>query len=133
MRVAVAVCCALFAAPPTAAEPSRPPPRTVEELRAAVSAVLEREGVPGAGLALVEDGHLTWAGGVGLAERARGEPVTADTLFRVGSVSKSFLALAILRQVDKGRLDLRARVSDLAPDVAIENRWEATHPITVAH
>jgi CubicO group peptidase (beta-lactamase class C family) len=107
--------------------------RGIDELRASVAAVLAREQVPGAGIALVEGGRIVWAGGVGVADRATGRPITEDTVFRVASISKSFVALAIVKLAEQGRLDLRARVSDLAPELAIGNRWAATQPITVAH
>ncbi len=50
--------------------------------------VLSDTGVPGAGLALVRMSGVEWAGGVGLADRDRKTPVTADTHFRAGSISK---------------------------------------------
>jgi CubicO group peptidase (beta-lactamase class C family) len=109
------------------------PPRDLDELRAEVAAILVREQVPGAGIALVDGGRIVWAGGVGVADRATRRPVTADTLFRIGSITKSFVALAAVKLAERGGLDLRARVSDLAPELAIGNRWAAEQPITVAH
>jgi CubicO group peptidase (beta-lactamase class C family) len=134
-RTALAALCAvLFAAPARADTPSpQRTPRTIEELRSAIAEVLARERVPGVGIALVERGRTVWVGGVGLADVERKKPVTADTLFRVASVTKSFIALAALRLVERGQLDLRARVADLAPEIAIGNRWQRESPITVAH
>jgi CubicO group peptidase (beta-lactamase class C family) len=109
------------------------PPRTIDELRAKISGILLREQVPGAGIALVDGDRLLWAGGVGVADRATGRPVTADTLFRVGSITKSFVALALVQLAEQGRIDLRAPVAALAPELAIGNRWAAEQPITVAH
>ena len=111
----------------------RQPPRSVEALRARVGEALARNGVPGAGLALVTRDRVVWAGGVGLADRANGTPVTADTLFRVGSITKSFIALALVKLADEGRIRLDARVADLAPELVIANRWQQEAPITVAH
>ncbi|HMG54427.1 MAG TPA: serine hydrolase domain-containing protein [Kofleriaceae bacterium] len=109
------------------------PPRDIDELRAKIARVLLREQVPGAGIALIDGDRILWAGGVGLADRATGAPVTADTLFRVGSITKSFVALALVVFAERGRIDLRAPVSALAPELAIGNRWAAEQPITVAH
>lgn len=109
------------------------PPRNLDELRARVARVLLREHVPGAGIALIDGPRILWAGGVGTADRASGRPVTADTLFRTGSITKSFVALALVRLAEQGRVDLNARVGDLAPELAIGNRWDAEQPITVAH
>jgi CubicO group peptidase (beta-lactamase class C family) len=97
-----------------------------------VSEIVRAAGVAGASVALVtRDG--VWARGVGLASRADARPMTQDTLLRVGSISKSFVALAVMRLVERGRLRLEGRVRDLVPAVAVANRWEATHPLTVAH
>src|SRR3954451_8154653 len=92
------------------------PPRNIDELRARVARVLLREQVPGAGIALIEGKRILWAGGVGVADRERRLPVTADTLFRVASITKSFVALALVKLAEQGRVDLRARVSELAPE-----------------
>ena len=62
-----------------------------------------------------------WAGGFGSADLATGRPVTADTLCRTNSVSKSLVALALLRLHEDGRIDLEARLSDLAAEIGFEN------------
>ena len=108
-------------------------PRTIDELKARIARVLDDTGVPGVGLALVARDRVLWSGGVGLADRDAHRPVTADTLFRVGSITKSFVALALVKLAEEGRIDLSARVADLAPELGIENRWAKSAPITVAH
>lgn len=133
MKVAAALVVGVLAFAASADADVEAPPRNLDELRARIAGVLLREQVPGAGIALVDGDQILWAGGVGLADRATGRPVTADTLFRVGSITKSFIGLALLRLAERGRVDLRARVSDLAPELAIGNRWDREQPITVAH
>jgi len=107
-------------------------PRNLDELKARIARVLDETRVPGVGLALVGRDGVLWAGGVGLADRAAKRPVTADTMFRVGSITKSFVALALVKLSEEGRLSLDARVSSIAPELAIENRWDKESPITVA-
>jgi len=108
------------------------PPADLDELRARIAEIMEREHIPGAGIALVESDQVVWAGGIGLADRERGVPVTADTLFRVGSITKTFVVLALTRLVEQGRLALDTPVAQLVPEIAIENRWASEQPITVA-
>ncbi|MBY0497156.1 MAG: beta-lactamase family protein [Cyanobacteria bacterium] len=110
-----------------------PWPKTVEEFRTAVQAVLSDTGVPGAGLALVRMSGVEWAGGVGLADRDRNTPVTADTHFRAGSISKSFIASAIVQMYLDDEIDLDAPVSELASELRIDNAWEPAHPVRVIH
>ncbi len=67
---------------------------------------------PGIGLALVEDYELAWAGGFGHREAGGDEPVTAGTLFQAASISKPVMALAVMRLVQDGVLDLDRDVND---------------------
>ena len=124
-----AVCVTLTAQAPDA----DPWPKSVEEFRTAVQNVLSDTGVPGAGLALVRMGGVEWAGGVGLADRDRKTPVTADTHFRAGSISKSFIASALVQMYLNDEIDLDAPVTELASEINIDNAWEPAHPVRVIH
>ena len=106
-------------------------PQSVKEFQSFASIVLRDTGVPGAGIALVRQSGIEWAGGVGLADRDQGIPVTADTRFRVGSISKSVVAIALVQLSEDGSLELDAPVAEAAPDIVIDNRWEATAPVTI--
>ncbi len=118
---------------PVAGVPGIAAPRSIEQLREAVAAVLEREQVPGVGIALVDREGLIWAGGVGVADRETGVPVTADTVFRVASITKSIVALGVARLVEQGRLSLRTPVSQLLGHLPIDNRWREQSPVTLGH
>ena len=104
----------------------------VEDLQAEIRTILDENRIPGAAVALVERDRTIWAGGVGMADVAGGVEATPNHLFRIGSISKSFTALAVLNAVEDGLLDLATPVRELAPEVAFTNRWESTHPVTVA-
>jgi CubicO group peptidase (beta-lactamase class C family) len=110
-----------------------PWPTTVEAFRAAAQAVLDDTGVPGAGIALVRQSGVEWAGGVGLADRDRRTPVTADTHFRAGSISKTFIAMALVQLSEDDDLDLDTPVAEIASEVAFDNPWEELHPVRVIH
>lgn len=62
--------------------------------------------VPGASVAFIENGRVTWARGYGVAEAGGGRAVTPATLFQAASMSKAIGAAAALRLVDQGRLGL---------------------------
>jgi len=76
---------------------------------------------------------VEWAGGVGLADRDRKTPVTADTHFRAGSISKSFIASAIVQMYLDDEIDLDTPVSEIASEIVIDNAWEPAHPVRVIH
>ncbi len=108
-------------------------PTTIEQLQARIAAVLEREGVPGVGLALVDREGLRWAGGVGVADLTTGRPVDADTQFRVASITKSVVALGVMRLVEQGRLDLDQPLRELMPGVVPPSTWDSAAAVTLAH
>ncbi len=110
-----------------------PTPQTLEAFRTAAAAILEQGGVPGAGIALVHADGIEWMGGIGLADVARRTPVTEDTHFRVGSISKTFVAMALVQLAEEGELTLDDLLSNILPDLAIENPWDATVPIRIVH
>ena len=118
------------AAQPPAADPH---PKTVDEFKAAVQKVLDDTGIPGAGLALVRLDGVEWAGGVGYADRDARTPVTADTHFRAGSISKTFIAAALVQMYEDGELDIDTPVVELASDVDIDNAWLVTDPVRLIH
>ena len=100
--------------------------------RAGSPRILEREHVPGAAFAIVSRDGPVWVGGIGVRDRATGAPMDADTVFRVGSLSKSIIALGVMRLVDQGKLDLDRPLREILPDVAIDNPWDDVAPVTLA-
>ncbi len=75
---------------------------------------LQRAGIPGAALVVVADGRIVHLHGYGVSGRD-GRPPTAETVFQIGSNSKSFTALAIMQLVEAGRLQLDAPVQRYLP------------------
>src|SRR6266849_1091240 len=107
-------------------------PTNIEGLKSAVAAILKEHGVPGIGIALVTKDKVVWTGGVGKADVAANRDVTADTMFRVGSITKGFVALTALQLAERHKLDLDEKVADAAPEIPVVNPWEATNPVTLA-
>lgn len=103
------------------------------ETRAAVAAflrdVMRRDPIPGLSIALVTDDDLAYADGFGSRDRAGNRPATADTLYGIGSVTKSFAGIAVLQLADAGMLDLDDPVSEhLSVDLGDEDP-----PIRIHH
>jgi D-alanyl-D-alanine carboxypeptidase len=70
----------------------------------------------GVAYALVSNGKLLGSGFAGVRDLSTGAPVTAGTLFRIGSATKMFTALAIAQLVERGRLSLDDRLAAFRPD-----------------
>jgi CubicO group peptidase (beta-lactamase class C family) len=118
--------------PATAAE-SRSGPKSIPELQTAIETVLKENRTPGAAIAIVSRDQTEWVAGLGKADVAANRPATADTLFRIGSTSKGFAALAALQLQEEGKLKLTDTVRQWVPDVAFVNPWEATDPVRLVH
>ncbi len=114
-------------------ESEETPPQTLEELKQAIEQVMQDKNVPAVGIAMLKDSQPVWVDSLGLANIE--EQVSADenSLFRIGSTSKMFVALAVLQLVEQGKLSLQNKVRDLIPEIAFENPWAETNPILVAH
>jgi CubicO group peptidase (beta-lactamase class C family) len=111
----------------------QPHPKTLPELQKAMKDVLDKEHVPGAGMALVANGEVLWCGGIGEADLAAKRAAGCDTEFRVGSISKTFVALSLMKLQEEGKINLYARLQDVAPEIPFKNPWEATHPVRIVN
>jgi CubicO group peptidase (beta-lactamase class C family) len=84
-----------------------------------IGPLMTKWGVPGGAVALVKDGKLVMAEGYGLADKQGNVAATADSLFRIASLSKPITATATLKLVEAGLLSLDAKafaiLSDLEP------------------
>ena len=75
---------------------------------------------------------MLWVGGFGVADLETKRPVTADTIFRIGSITKMFTALGVMMLVGQEKLGLDRPVRVYAPQAPYANPWEDTYPVTVA-
>ena len=92
-----------------------------EALQTFITAEMEQKELPALSIALVHDQELLWSRGFGTQDPRTGEPATAATVYRVGSVSKLFTDIAVMQLVERGELDLDAPVRRYLPDFAPEN------------
>jgi CubicO group peptidase (beta-lactamase class C family) len=87
--------------------------------------------VPGVSIAVIHDGAVQWARGFGVT-RVGGPPVTARTLFQAASISKPVTAIAALRLVQAGKLDLDTDVNRYLTSWKIPaNTFTEEHPVTL--
>lgn len=81
--------------------------------------------VPGLSVAVAHDGKIIWSEGFGFADLVAKKPVTPQTLFRIGSVSKPLTAAGLMLLVEKGKVDLDADIHRYVSDFP-----DKGHPIT---
>ncbi|MFQ5527919.1 MAG: serine hydrolase [Thermoanaerobaculia bacterium] len=78
---------------------------------------LERLHIPGAAVAVLEDGELVWARGFGFADLEQTVEVQPDTPFMIGSTSKVFIGLAVLQLMERGKLQLEDPAAKYLPEL----------------
>lgn len=128
--MALLLALALFQAPSAGL-----PPAQFEELQSALEVLAEEYHLPGLSAAVVHRGKLAWSTGIGWADLEREVLASAETRYRLASVSKPFAAVLALQLVEEGQLALDTPMRDFwipswfAPDPA---RYRA-QPITVRH
>lgn len=79
------------------------------------AAELARQHIPGMAIDAVRDGRVIYAKGFGVASTESHDPVTADTLFRAGQSTKMFVALALVKLSEQGRIRLDAPAGNYIP------------------
>jgi CubicO group peptidase (beta-lactamase class C family) len=98
-------------------------------LDATVPQLMREAKLPGFSIAIVADGNTVYTAGFGARDPKRNLPATPDTLYGVGSLTKSFVAIAILQLADEGRIGLDDPVSRHVPlSLGLPGR-----PITIRH
>jgi len=116
---------------PVAAQPALTSPDVEAYLEGFLPYALHRGDIAGAVVAVVKDGETILLKGYGVADVVTGTPVNpAATLFRPGSISKSFTATAVMQLVEKGRLSLDRDVNEYL-DFRVPSTFAP--PITLRH
>ena len=89
---------------------------------------MAEEHIPGVAIAVVKDGKVIKTKGYGVASVEFNVPVTTETVFEIGSVSKQITAAAIMLLVEDGKINLDDKISKFLPDTP-----EAWKDVTVRH
>ena len=103
----------------------------IRDLERFIDQEVAHKQLPALSIALVDDQTIIWAKGFGLANPKANVPASADTVYRVGSVSKLFTDLAVMQLVEEGKLDLDAPVTRYLPDFKPANPFGGA--ITLRH
>jgi CubicO group peptidase (beta-lactamase class C family) len=102
------------------------PAQAVQAVEQFIADTMRVLGAPGAAICVMRAGQVLWSRGFGLADLEQGVPVTAETRFRIGSVSKALTSVALGVLIQEGRLDLDSPVQDFVPYFPVKR-----YPITV--
>lgn len=100
-------------------------------LSALIKQDMAKHDVKGLSIALVDDQKVVWAEGFGYADVAKQLPATADTVYRIGSISKVLTATEIMRLAEQGKVELDRAVTTYVSEFSIHNRFADSKPITL--
>lgn len=95
----------------------------VDELKEYVEQVRTTWQIPGMAVALSLDGNVILSEGFGVKEKGKEEPVDANTIFQVGSISKSFTATVMASLVAEGKVKWTDTVKNILPDFRMYDKW----------
>jgi len=127
----VSLCLTLLALTPTtsvAQEPAVNRGELIEAIEELVRDEIEKGPIPGVSVAVEHHGELLMAEGFGYADLEHDVPVNPETVFRVGSTTKQFTALAILQLVEQGKIALGDEITKFLPDYPTQG-----HKVTIHH
>lgn len=90
-------------------------PTLGETLEAEIPKLMEAADIPGLSMAVIRNGEIFWSGTFGVRNRETNEPVDENTIFEAASLTKTVTAVAVLKLVERGVLDLDTPLSEYLP------------------
>lgn len=103
------------------------------ELELKAGSLLTKNGGVGASVIIVNRDSVLYFNGFGFTDLDNHFAITDSTLFVLGSITKTFTAIGILKLVEDGKLKLGDEVKKLVPELPISNIWEDEFPLRVYH
>ncbi|MDF2682345.1 MAG: hypothetical protein K0R47_3535 [Brevibacillus sp.] len=104
----------------------------MEQLQAYAEKLMETAKLPGAFIGIAKEGELVYTKGIGYRDAEQRADVTLDTVFGIGSITKSFTCVAIMQLQEAGKLSVNDAVVKYLPEFRTKDE-ERTKRITIAH
>jgi CubicO group peptidase (beta-lactamase class C family) len=102
------------------------------DLASGIESIREQHGVSAAAVIVVDAERVLLEHYSGITDWDSQRVVDRDTYFRLGSVTKAFTGLALLRAEEQGKLTLQQSVAEILPQAQLNNPWADSHPLRVA-
>ena len=95
-----------------------------------ISTQMQQHDIVGLSVALVDDQEIVWQKGFGYADKANAIKATPKTRYRAGSITKLFTAMAAMKLVEEGSMDIDQPFVNYLPEFSIKSRFGSTDKIT---
>ena len=103
------------------------------QLKDSITTILKKSNIPSAFVTVVSKDSILFKYEFGHSNITQNKNVDENNTFALGSISKTFTALAIMKLIKEGKLDLEDELKVVAPKVKFHNKWEEIHPIKIKH
>jgi len=105
----------------------------LETVLDSIETIMEKRKIPGLLLSIVTRDSVLYDGGLGMSNLEKAEAVNATQLFRMGSITKSVAAIAMLQLEAEGHFSLLDNLKEVAPEISFNNKWADIHPLKIIH
>jgi len=112
---------------------SRSQKLTNTQLKDSITTILKETNTPNAFVTVVTKDGILFQSEFGYTTKEKKVNLDKNGLFAMGSISKTFTALAIMKLVNEGKLNLDDELKVIAPEITFHNKWEETHPVKIKH
>ena len=106
---------------------------TIDYANYEIKKIMKQDKVPSIAIALIDDQEVVWQNAEGYANAEEKIEANMETYYRVGSISKVFTAIEIMRLVEDGLLELDTPLIDIISNFSIQNRFNDNTSITIQH
>jgi CubicO group peptidase (beta-lactamase class C family) len=107
--------------------------RVLERADGLIVEAMNERTTPGLGVGIVSGSETVYAKGFGLADIEESRPVTPETVFRIGSITKTMTAIGLMQLWERGRFDLEDPVTEYLRSCRVEHPDPASPPVTFRH
>ncbi|NMP15891.1 serine hydrolase domain-containing protein [Thalassotalea sp. Y01] len=108
-------------------------PQDIRQLDKQLVDIVAKHKLPSLSYAVLEQGKPLHQRSIGFANIQSKQAASIDTSYRIASVSKMIVGLAIMQLVESKQLTLEDELKTLLPDLQFRNQWQSTHPIKLVH
>jgi len=126
-KIALILLCSILLSPPVFALAPAREQALVAAFDTAFEQVYTHYQLPGLAVGVIADGHIIYKRTAGELRAGSGEPIDADTIFKIASNSKAMTASVLARLVDQGKLAWTDPVIQHLPDFSMSDPWVTQH------
>jgi CubicO group peptidase (beta-lactamase class C family) len=107
----------------------------LKDIKAEITNLIEKNlkhyNIVGASVSIVDDCETFYSQGFGFSDKINKAKVTTDTIFKIGSITKVFTAMAIMQLREQGKIDIDKPITDYIQNFSIKSRFANARPITI--